>query len=68
MCDLLDSTPGVLGSELSGAGLGGCVLALVEKTKTAEVVERLNREYYDRFGLPRSALVCTASGGSRVVY
>ena len=68
MCDLLNSMPGVLGSELSGAGLGGCVLALVEKERTGEVVDMLNREYYDRFGLPRSALVCTASGGSKVVY
>ena len=68
LCDVLNATPGVLGSELSGAGLGGCVLALVEKAHTDEVVEKINHDYYDRFGLPRSALVCTASGGSRVVY
>ncbi|MBO5714604.1 MAG: hypothetical protein J6R83_04195, partial [Clostridia bacterium] len=32
LCDLLNSTDGVLGSEIVGAGLGGCVIALVKKS------------------------------------
>ena len=68
LCDLMNATDGVLGSELSGAGLGGCVLILAEKGKTPSVMETLNREFYDRLGLPRSAFVCNPSDGSRVFY
>lgn len=68
MCDLMNSTEGVLGSELSGAGLGGCVLILVERAKTESVMDRLNRDFYDRLNLPHSAFVCTPSEGSRVFY
>ena len=57
-----------LNSELSGAGLGGCVLILVEKEKTDAVMDRLNREFYDRLGLPHAAFVCCPSSGSRVFY
>ena len=68
LCDLMNATDGVIGSELSGAGLGGCVLILTEKAKTSAVMERLNRDFYDKLGLPRSAFVCNPSEGSRVFY
>ncbi len=68
LCDLLDSTPGVLGSQLVGAGLGGCVVALVEKAQASKVLEVLDRSYYDANGLPRSAAVYTPSCGSSVIY
>lgn len=68
LCDLMNSTEGVLGSELSGAGLGGCVLILVRRENEASVMKRLNEEFYDRLGLPRSAFVCNPSGGSSVFY
>jgi N-acetylgalactosamine kinase len=68
MCDLMNSTDGVYGSSIAGAGLGGCVLVLVDRSKAASVMDRLNREFYDRLSLPRSAFVCNPSGGSRVVF
>jgi galactokinase len=68
MCDLLNSTDGVYGSAVAGAGLGGCVLALVDRARAARVMERLNLEFYDRNSLPRSAFVCDPSEGSRVLY
>ena len=68
LCDLMNATEGVLGSELSGAGLGGCVLILVEKEKTDAVMDRLNREFYDCLGLPHAAFVCRPSNGSCVFY
>ena len=68
MCDLMNATPGVLGSSLSGAGLGGCILVLVEKDRTDDVLDTLNREFYDKNGLPRSAFVCTPASGSCVLY
>ena len=68
LCDLMNATDGVFGSELSGAGLGGCVLILVEKGKTDAVLDRLNTAFYDRLGLPRAAFVCTPASGSTVFY
>ena len=68
MCDLLNATPGVLGSQLVGAGLGGCVVALVEKTHAAEVIATLDRDYYDAYGLPHSAAVYVPSCGASVIY
>ena len=68
LCDLMNATEGVLGSELSGAGLGGCVLILAEKSRTGQVMEKLNREFYDRLQLPRSAFICRPSDGSKVFF
>ena len=68
LCDLLNSTDGVLGSELVGAGLGGCVIALIEKAKSEVVIDAVNRGYYDKYSLPRSANVYCASSKSSVIY
>ena len=68
LCDLLNATDGVLGSELVGAGLGGCVIALIEKEKAAKVIDAVNRGYYDKYSLPHAANVCSASSKSSVIY
>jgi N-acetylgalactosamine kinase len=68
LCDLLNSTDGVLGSEIVGAGLGGCVIALVKKSLANSVVEVINKEYYDKFGYEHGACVCNSSQGSAVIY
>ena len=58
LCALLDRTPGVLGSELAGAGLGGCVLALVEADRAPDVLDVLAREFYAPLVAPPAAFVC----------
>lgn len=68
MCDLLNATDGVLGSEIVGAGLGGCVIALVEKEKAESVIEVLNEHYYDKYGYAHAANVYSASSGSSVIF
>ena len=45
--EILDATPGVLGSRFSGAGFAGCVLALVDAV-TAEACLESVREAYAR--------------------
>lgn len=67
LCDLLNSAEGVLGSQLVGAGLGGCVIALVEKDAAADVIAMLNCDYYDANNLPHSATVFSPSCGASVV-
>ena len=68
LCDTLNMTDGVLGSEIVGAGLGGCVIALVEKDKATRIIEAINSEYYDKYGYEHKAEVYTSAAGSRVIY
>ncbi len=68
LCDLLNATDGVLGSEIVGAGLGGCVIALVEKSKAEKVVSVINKNYYDKHGYEHGAFVCNSSCGSVVLF
>lgn len=68
LCDLLNSTDGVLGSELVGAGLGGCVIALIEKDKANNIIDAVNKGYYDKNSLPHAADVYSASSGSSVIF
>ena len=68
LCDVLNETDGVLGSELVGAGLGGCVVALVEKSKAESIISVINEKYYDKFGFERAANVYSASYGSKVIF
>ncbi len=68
LCDLLNSTDGVLGSEIVGAGLGGCVVALIRKDCANSIIDAVNKGYYDHFGYPHAAEVYTASNGSSVLF
>ncbi|HDH07337.1 MAG TPA: hypothetical protein ENF87_03095, partial [Thermoproteales archaeon] len=46
MVDVLDRIEGVYGAQLVGAGLGGCLIALVEKNCIEEVKQVLWEKYY----------------------
>jgi galactokinase len=41
IADIACRLPGVHGAQLAGAGLGGCIMALVQKTHTAGVLKTL---------------------------
>ena len=60
LCDRLNATSGVLGSQLVGAGLGGCVIALVETSVVASLLAALKPEF--------NAFVCVPSEGSKVDF
>lgn len=68
LSDLLNATDGVLGSQIIGAGLGGCVAALVKKESIEHVIAVLNRDYYDKYGYEHAAVAYTPSSGSMVIY
>lgn len=46
MVDIALDTPGVIGAQLAGAGLGGCMMVMVRRDAAERVVERLNEGYY----------------------
>ena len=49
---------GVAGAQLSGAGLGGCVMILVEEGAVDALVAKLESEYYAPRGLEPGLTVC----------
>jgi len=49
LCDRLNATPGVYGSQLVGAGLGGTVIALVEKSAAPAILTALANDGYTAF-------------------
>jgi len=61
---------GAAGARLTGAGLGGCIVALADRTTVGSVLETLVAEYYEprelTDGLDDRVFVAVASGGASV--
>ena len=51
MIDSLSEVRGVVGAQIAGAGLGGCIMVLVQKDSVPEVRRALTRGYYRPAGL-----------------
>jgi mevalonate kinase len=68
MVDLSLGVEGVLGAQLAGAGLGGCMMLLVHEQAVARVSEVLEQQYFRREGKPVSILRCRPVGGSSVLF
>ncbi|HOV21171.1 MAG TPA: galactokinase family protein [Candidatus Ratteibacteria bacterium] len=58
---------GVKGAKLTGAGLGGCVLVLVEEKEAEKTLEILNKKYYHKRNLPESSFICNSSSGAEFI-
>lgn len=67
LVDIAARTPGVLGAQIAGAGLGGCAMVLAEEGAVPELRRRLDELFYGPQGLPSGVYVCTPAAGSRVV-
>ena len=65
--DVSKSVPGVIGAQLSGAGLGGCVMVLSKSETAPELEEKLTKAYYEPRGLESGITVCVPVAGSMVV-
>lgn len=59
---------GAMGARLTGAGFGGCIVALVRATDAGRVIDGLQRDFYatreSSPELPEPALVATACDGA----
>lgn len=55
------------GVRMTGGGFGGCVVALLPAALTAEVCERVAREYPARNGLPPTLYICQPSAGAGIL-
>jgi mevalonate kinase len=56
--DLAKNYDRVYGAQLSGAGLGGCCMILVDKSKSTELKDEILDKYKDKFGKSCSIHIC----------
>ena len=59
--------PGCHGARMTGAGFGGCAIALVEPVHAATFIVETKRAYHRRTGLDPECFATSAGDGARVV-
>ena len=57
--------PRVLGARMTGAGFGGCAVAIVNKAAVDEVMEKVGKAYEAAVGYPCAFYVASIGGGPR---
>jgi galactokinase len=55
---------GVYGARLTGAGFGGCVIALVRNEAVMDLTNEIQRRYQNKTGLKEKIYICHASEGA----
>jgi len=63
LVDIALATEGVIGAGLVGAGMGGCIVAVVENEHARRLVENITEQYYRPRNLPERAEIITPVGG-----
>src|SRR5699024_2235098 len=56
---------GVLGARMTGAGMGGCAIALVNKGAVADAIELIGTEYKDKIGYKASFYIAEIGDGAK---
>jgi galactokinase len=67
MVDISRELPGCLGARMTGAGFGGCAVALVRSDLAPGFVAAVTARYHERTGLNPAAYVCQAAEGASAV-
>ena len=60
-------TPGCLGARMTGAGFGGCAVALVQQGAAQAFIDRVAKDYETKTGLTPKIYLCVASEGAELV-
>ena len=56
---------GVLGARMTGAGFGGCAIAIVKKDKTDDFIEQVGLKYKDTIGYAAEFYIAEIGDGAR---
>jgi len=67
LVDLAAGADGVVGAQLAGAGLGGCMMILVREAALGRLMRRLRRGFYQPHTIPFGAYVCRPVAGAGLV-
>jgi len=65
--DLARRHPACFGARLTGAGFGGCAVALVETEATDTFIDEVHTSYTAQVNLPSELFACAPVGGARLV-
>ena len=63
LVDIALETEGVIGAGLVGAGMGGCIVAVVKDEHARRLIENMAEQYYHPRSLPVKAEIITPVGG-----
>ncbi len=66
MVDIVCDVPGVVGAQIAGAGLGGCIMILAKKDAVETMEKKLIKEYYRPEKLKPAIIPCTTTQGASV--
>lgn len=64
LVEIAHSTPGVLGSRLTGGGFGGATVSLVRTEAAIAAAAHLAETYHKKTGIPAQALICPLGDGA----
>jgi galactokinase len=59
--------PACYGARLTGAGFGGCAIALVSAARADAFIDEVHAAYRQRVNLPSSCFACRAAAGARLI-
>lgn len=59
--------PGILGARMTGAGFGGCTVALVKDESIKDFIEQVGKEYREKTGLVADFYVAKVGDGARKI-
>ena len=63
LVDIALATEGVIGAGLVGAGMGGCIVVVVENEHARRLIRNMTEQYYQPHNLPVNAEIITPVGG-----
>jgi galactokinase len=64
--EIASEQPGCLGARMTGAGFGGCAVALFEPAAIAEATRGITTAFEQRIGVAPDCLVSRPSAGAHV--
>ena len=67
MVDIALETEGIIGAQLAGAGLGGCMMVLTRAEAVKNLIVKLKKRYYEPAKIKENVLVCRPISGAGLV-
>jgi galactokinase len=68
LVSIAQATPGVWGARLTGAGFGGCAVALVAVERAERAAAAISERYTEATGRAGSAFICAPSDGTHISW